>query len=178
MKKICLIGACLFLISCQIAKSDDPKLSADKTVLQSICNNKAKTVVFLWTSWCGAGQEIIEKTYKPLMDSIQKGHLKMNIIMLCGNSNNDVRVQSFNLDSNFRSFYIADPGNGIAFNDRRHIRNFIKTSFTKGSDVFMKEINQFSFGVPITFLVNNKLEIIMEHAPQDIDNLIYYGQLD
>ena len=108
------------------------------------------------------------------MDSMRNKDLKLNIVMLCGDESNDSLVASMNLDSNFRSFYIEDPGNGIAFNDRKHIRNFIKTSFKSGSENFMKEISKFGFGIPITIVVNEHMEIIMEHAPQDINQLIKY----
>lgn len=157
-----------FVLLCSCKQQAPATLSIDQKELQSKIKQKKITILYFWTSWCGVSNNIIQETYFPLADSIEKSGYDANVILLCGSSGIDSKVTALRKPA-LQSYYLKQVGNGMAIMDRSAIKKFIKELFP-GYE--WKQLDEFGFGIPVTLVVDDKLKIINEAGPQDVQNLL------
>ncbi len=165
-----IITASILFFSCSGVKTNDGlTLSSEK--LQMIVKEKPKTLLFFWTSWCGASHYVLENTYKNLADSLEKLSINANIILLCASANQDSTIKVLSELSGIQSYYMENPGSGVAPLDRYRIKKFLNTNFGKDNQKLITG-GDFQFGIPISIIVNNENELINSNAPQEAPYLI------
>jgi hypothetical protein len=163
-----LYAAALSFVLYSCAQQAPTALSIDQKELQLKISQKKITILYFWTSWCGVSNNIIPETYLPLADSIENGDYNANVILLCGSSGIDSQVTALRKPA-LQSYYINKVGNGMAIIDRNAIKKFIKELFPEHT---WEQLDEFGFGIPITLVVDDKLKIIHEVGPQDIQSLL------
>lgn len=146
-------------------------MTISKEALLKKFHEKPKTILFIWTSWCGASQSVLETIYIPLSDSLSGRFVDANIILLCASSGQDEKVAKLSELHCIQSYYMENPGSGIALSDRSQIRKFLTDNFGKEDRKKITE-NNFNFAIPITVLVDNKGKILNPRAPQNVSLLM------
>lgn len=126
--------------------------------------NKKRNLVFIWTTWCGASKDIIKDTYA----NIQKDTNDYNIILICGNLDEDNIDRIFSKNNiNLKKYITGNATNYLPIMDRKNIKNFILENFTNTDSIDFKG----NFSIPITLLVDSNLKILNYDMPQDSTNI-------
>lgn len=166
---VIFVVAILFF-SCSGGKTND-ELTLSSEKLQTIIKEKPKTLLFFWTSWCGASHYVLENTYKQLADSLEKQSIDANIILLCASANQDSIVKTLSQLFGIQSYYMENPGSGMALLDRYHIKEFLTINFGEHNQELITKGN-LQFGIPISLIVNDENKLINSDPPQDVIYLI------
>jgi hypothetical protein len=143
-------------------------LSIDEDRLRSVIKEKKITVLCFWTSFKGVSKNIATETYTALGDSINANKYNANVILLNGSGGADSLIKSLNRPG-VQSYYTQFIGDEKGSMDYEAIKGFVKDLFP---DYKWKQLAKEHFGIPITLIVDQKLKVINEMAPQDIKGLL------
>ncbi|HRP91181.1 MAG TPA: hypothetical protein PKX92_14220 [Edaphocola sp.] len=158
-----------FLGGCS-AKTQDSTAPIMNTIdLKNTIKSQPRTILFVWTSWCGVSDEILQNTYLKHQDSFLKND--MNVILLCGSANQDPIIESINSNKKLKAFYLEGSNTSIPYFNRKNIEKTLNDVFDKKS---IEKIFEGNFGIPITFIVDSSLNVIYPNAPQKFSELKHF----
>lgn len=154
------------LASCSNKNENQKNVISDVNLEQIIKSNK-RTIIFIWTSWCGVSGGILKDTYIANADSFKNNN--MNVLMLCASSGQDSMLNLLNNVVGMPAYYLEGNSTQFSFLNRSAIEKTIGTIFMgKTGDLF-----DGNFGIPITLIVNDSLDILQANAPQEFAGLKY-----
>lgn len=127
MRRTCIIliiGVIATLFSCN---SENFQSSYSRDKVKSVISNHEKTMIFIWSDWCGASQRNFEKNIKPYLGKLEKNDVGIVLI----HYGNDV-MDSLSFD---RLVLNIKPHGGIIdridanFKMKRLLKNYRKCNF-------------------------------------------------
>lgn len=165
---IILLSLSFVLSSCNSDDASENPEVITQSQLEEHIESKDLTLVFFYTSWCGASSYMYEEFVLPYHKSIQEHNANAQIIMIAGDDAvTKEKVREIE-NEGILSYRLNNAGT-LPPKNRYKIRKFTEKAFPNQE---VESIQGFSFGIPATLLINKKGEILNTKEATD-----FYGIL-
>lgn len=141
MKKVCFILAVSVILSFTSCKSGNSQNSYSSEKIEAVISAHEKTMIFIWSDWCGASQRMLEKNIKPHLENLDK---------------NDVGIVLIHYGSTVTDSLLPDR---LVLNNRSYGGFFDKINANSKMKRLLRNYRRFN-GFPIPLLVDKNGNIL------------------
>jgi len=131
MKRNHLLFLILFAISAMLLsfRSNDSLNSYDEEKIKAVIESHEKTMIFVWSDWCGASKLMLDKNIKPNIEGLKENNIGIVIVHYGDNENVTDSVLTDDMLYNIESYGGFIDRKDIHSKLKRLLPNYQKSKF-------------------------------------------------